>query len=84
MDDARTPRLLPGRSRRGESRRVTPSATLTTVTIDGTDYTIEGGGAGTDAVFEHTTLATHTQTANIANTDALAVTLDACRRPGRC
>ena len=53
-----------------------PSDSLTTIFIDGTIYSIEGGGTGTDAVFEHTTLATHTQTANIANTDALAVTLD--------
>ena len=53
-----------------------PSDSLTTIFIDGTNYSIEGGGTGTDAVFEHTTLATHTQTANIANTDALAVTLD--------
>ena len=54
-----------------------PAAELSTITIDGTDYSIEGGGGGgTDAVFEHTTIATHTQTANIGNTDALAVTLD--------
>ena len=54
-----------------------PAAELSTITIDGTDYSIEGGGGGgTDAVFEHTTIATHTQTTNIGNTDALAVTLD--------